>query len=160
VPILHIQHAGDATAPDGSPVKVQPSVVMQLTGPCIQVLIGLASSMVQTLTQNGQTVPTPRAGRALIDTGAAITCIDDDLARNLGLPVLDVVQMVSASHTTPANVYPVQIEVVGVGINVQVLKCMGAKLSSQGIEALIGRDFLANGLLVYNGVVGAITLSF
>lgn len=133
---------------------------MQLTGPCVQVLIGLASSMVQTLTQNGQTVPVPQAGRALIDTGASITCIDDDLAKKLGLPVLDVVQMVSASHTTPANVYPVQIEVVGVGISVQVLRCMGAKLSQQGIAALIGRDFLVNGLLVYNGVVGAITLSF
>ena len=80
---------------------------------------------------------------ALVDTGASTTCIDDALARQLGLPVIDVVQMTSASHAgTEANVCPIQMEIVGSPIRVNVPRAIGANLAPQGIVALIGRDYL------------------
>jgi predicted aspartyl protease len=109
--------------------------------------------------QQGQTVPNPESGLALIDTGASGTCIDNGAAQRLQLPVIDTGNMVSASHTTPQNIYPVLIEVAG-GIRVNVPRAMGAELASQGLVVLIGRDFLQHCTLFYNGPSGALTLSF
>jgi hypothetical protein len=54
---------------------------------------------------------------ALIDTGATSTCIDEAIAKQLNLPVIDVVSIASASHAdTKQNVYPAMIEVVGIGV--------------------------------------------
>jgi predicted aspartyl protease len=96
----------------------------------------------------------------LIDTGACVTCVDEDLAQQLQLPAIDVVQMSSASHAaTQQNVYPIEFEIVGAAIRINVPRAIGASLASQGIIALIGRDFLQHCTLFYNGVTGAITLS-
>jgi predicted aspartyl protease len=109
--------------------------------------------------QQGLTVPTPVSGSALIDTGASQTCIDDAIDQQLQLPVIDVVNMTSASHaSTQQNIYPVLIEVVG-GIRINVPRAMGANLASQSLAALIGRDFLQRCTLFYNGPSGLITLA-
>jgi predicted aspartyl protease len=109
--------------------------------------------------QQGLPVPSPVPGLALIDTGASATCIDDALAQQLQLPVIDVVNMTSASHaSTQQNIYPVLIEVVG-GIRIDVPRAIGANLATQNLVALIGRDFLQHCTLFYNGPAGAITLA-
>jgi predicted aspartyl protease len=97
---------------------------------------------------------------ALLDTGATSTCIDDTAARQLQLPVVNVVHVASASHaSTPQNVYPIQVEVVGLPISIEAPNAIGAALSPQGLLALIGRDVLQHCTLFYNGITGEITLS-
>jgi predicted aspartyl protease len=129
-------------------------------GPTIQIIASVAQVIADQLLQQGIVVPQPVPGSALIDTGASATCIDDAIARQLRLPAIDVVQMTSASHaSTPQNVYPVLIEVVGPGIRINVARAIGANLAPQGIIALIGRDFLQHCTLFYNGVTGEITLA-
>jgi len=135
-------------------------VVLLQNGPFVQVVVGLAQSLAEQLVQQGHAVPQPTAGVALVDTGASTTCIDEALAQRLGLPVIDVVQMTSASHAgTQANVYPIQMEIVGSPIIVNVPRAIGANLTPQGIVALIGRDYLQHCTLFYNGLTGEITLS-
>ena len=97
---------------------------------------------------------------ALIDTGATCTCIDDELARRLGLPVIDVCTIASASHEkSEQNVYPALIELIGASISIDAPRAVGAALASQGIVALIGRDMLQHCLLFYNGISGELTLA-
>jgi predicted aspartyl protease len=97
---------------------------------------------------------------ALIDTGASSTCIDEQAAQQLQLPVVNVVNVASASHSsTPQNVYPIQIEVAGLPISIEAPNAIGAALSAQGLLALIGRDVLQHCTLFYNGLTGEITLS-
>jgi hypothetical protein len=68
--------------------------------------------------------------------------------------------MISASHpSTQQNVYPVEIEIVGAPIRISVPRAIGASLVPQGINALIGRDFLQHCTLFYSGFNGAITLA-
>jgi hypothetical protein len=68
-----------------------------------------------------------------------LLAFDAAVALGLGLPVIDVVQMTSASHAgTQANVYPIQMEIVGSPIIVNVPRAIGANLAPQGILALIG----------------------
>lgn len=160
MPILHTQLRAQAKTPQGQVVEVSPSVVLQRQGPCVQVSIGLAQSIANQLLQQGKSLPKPVSGVALIDTGATSTCIDDGAAKQLQLPVVNVVNVASASHaSTPQNVYPIQVEVVGLPISIEAPNAIGAALAPQGLLALIGRDVLQHCTLFYNGITGEITLS-
>lgn len=79
--------------------QIVPRIELLEDGPCVEVLIGLAQSFAVQLSRDGQSVPNPVSGKALIDTGASTTCIDDLLAQSLGLPVIDEVQIRSASKS-------------------------------------------------------------
>lgn len=160
MPILHVQYDGQGHDLNGQPVRIAPQLALVQRGPCIQVTIGLSESIARQLVQQGEQVPNEIAGYGLIDTGASSTCIDDALAQQLGFPVIDVVQMTSASHAnTEANVYPIQLEIIGPGIRVNVPRSLGASLQPQGLVALIGRDFLQHCALTFNGFAGQVTLS-
>ena len=160
MPILHTQFEGEIAQPDGTRIAAPPPLALIRQGPVVQVSFGLAQSLATELTQHGLTLPNPTSGYALIDTGASATCIDDQLAQQMRLPAIDVVQMTSASHAaTPANVYPIQMEIIGTPIRVEISRAMGANLSGQKLVALIGRDFLSHCTLFYNGFTGQITLA-
>jgi len=160
VPILHVQYDSRGKTPDGNEIQVPPSIALLQHGPTVQIVIGLAQSFTDQLLQQGQPLPQPVSGHALIDTGASITCIDNSAAQNLGLPAIDVVQMMSASHDSiEQNVYPIQMQIVGSPIRVEIPRAIGANLAAQGLLALIGRDYLQHCTLFYNGLTGEITLS-
>ncbi len=160
MPILHTQLRAQVKTPQGQIVQFPPAIALIRQGPCVQVTIGLAQSIANQLLQQGKTLPKPVSGVALIDTGATSTCIDDAAAKQLQLPVVNVVNVASASHaSTPQNVYPIQIEVVGLPISIEAPNAIGAALTPQGLLALIGRDVLQHCTLFYNGLTGEITLS-
>lgn len=160
MPILHSQLTGQGQTPDGKQVNLHPAVVMPQRGPLVQVAITLAQPFAMSLTQTGKQVPQPIHGMALIDTGASITCVDEEAAKAMNLPVIDVGTMHSASHSkTPSNLYPVQIQIIGFPIQFQQPRTMGAALKSQGLLMLLGRDLLQRCTLFYNGLTGQITLS-
>jgi predicted aspartyl protease len=99
-----------------------------------------------------------QAGWALIDTGASSTCIDEQAAQKLGLPVIDVGFMLSATHEqVPCNIYPISIATPIMAFNIP--RALGAALAPHGLVALIGRDVLQTCNLFYNGLAGQFTLS-
>lgn len=160
MPILHTQLAGQRKTPDGKLVSIPPSIVLQQRGPVVQVSVSLQETLATALVQQGKPLPQPVTGWALLDTGASNTCIDDEAAQSMQLPVIDVGSMCSASHAkTPSNIYPAQIEITGFPIRFQSPRTMGAALKEQGILLLIGRDLLRSCTLFYNGLTGEITLS-
>ncbi|GIW41619.1 MAG: hypothetical protein KatS3mg076_2196 [Candidatus Binatia bacterium] len=122
--------------------------------------MGVEQHIAQQLLQMGQSVPVPVSGLALIDTGATTTCVDEAAAQRLGLPVIDVATLASASHASSQhNVYPIQIEVTGLPIVLNAPRAIGAPLASQGLLVLLGRDLLQHCTLFYNGLNGSFTLS-
>ncbi len=125
----------------------------------MQVSVGLENGMAKALVQQGKLVPAPKVGLALIDTGATVSCVDETIAKELKLPVVDVGKMSSASHTGhPCNLYPIQIALPA-GIAFNAPRAMGANLAPQGLIAIIGRDILQVCTMFYNGGAGQITLS-
>ena len=145
---------------DGTPFQISPAHALRQHGPLVQVNIGISKTVADQLLKQGTELPNSVSGNALVDTGASTTCIDDSVARQMGLPVIDIVAMTSASHpSTQQNVYPIVMQIAGSTITVEVPNAVGANLMSQGIIALIGRDFLEHCTLHYNGITGAITLS-
>lgn len=158
MPILHSQIAAQANTADGKTIQLPPATALQLRGPILQVSLTIEQNAGKGLVAQGKTLPTPKSGLALIDTGASNTCVDEQAAKELGLPVIDVASMQSASHEKHScNVYPVQIITPIVTLNAP--RAMGAALASQGLLVLIGRDVLQNCNLFYNGPAGQFTLS-
>jgi hypothetical protein len=108
VPILHIQIAVQAKSPDGRHVQVPPAPALQIRGPILQVSVTVEQNLGKGLIAQGKSLPVPKSGLALIDTGASNTCIDEQAAKELGLPVIDIGNLQSASHEKHAcNIYPV-----------------------------------------------------
>jgi predicted aspartyl protease len=157
VPILHSQIVAQTKTPDGKLAQVPPASALQLRGPVLQVTVSIEQNAAKALLAKGQSIAN-KTGLALIDTGASNTCIDEQDAKALNLPVIDVGAMQSASHEKhPCNIYPVQIITPVVTLNSP--RTMGANLAAQGLLILIGRDVLAMCNLFYNGPAGQFTLS-
>lgn len=132
-------------------------VALQLRGPTLQVTVTIEENAGKALLAQGKTLPTPKTGFALIDTGASNTCIDEKAAQELGLPVIDVGTMQSANEKKPCNIYPVQFTLPKLVLNSP--RTMGADLAPMGLLILIGRDMLQHCNLFYNGPAGQFTLS-
>lgn len=103
--------------------------------------------------------------RALVDTGAGKTNIVQWVLDRLGVsPVGQVLVHTASTGPAPvlADLYAVEISLGGetTGLLATDLEVVAAKdLSGSGVEALLGRDVLGRGLLVYDGLEERFTLA-
>jgi hypothetical protein len=104
--------------------------------------------------------PPSQLVEALIDTGAFDSCIDEDLAQQLQLQLIDHQRGSGIGGTETFNVYLGHIRIVELG-TIQYGRFMGVKLKagSQLHQALIGRRLLQGMLLVYDGRDGSVRLA-
>jgi predicted aspartyl protease len=161
MPLLHSQFGGQGKTQDGKIVQLPGPAGLVHRGPCVPIIISVPDQLGVEFAKQGRPVPTPISGLALIDTGAGSTCIDEDVAKKLGLPVVNIVNMASASHASnKANVYPAKLQITGLPMGISAPSAIGAALAAQnsGLVALIGRDLLARFVLIYNGAIGEVTL--
>lgn len=160
MPILNSRIEAQAQDQSGNPVNVPQQAGLQQIGPRIQVAISPLEAQLKALTDQGRTQPTPLVGWALIDTGASATCIDRQAAQDAGLAVVDSGPMASATHDNEiVPIFAARLDVAGIPQNIDANRAYGANLAPQGLVALIGRDVLANCILVYNGPDGSFSLS-
>jgi hypothetical protein len=110
-------------------------------------------------------VPAPVPVRALIDTGASCTCVDPDALGMLQLSPTGTAPMATPSTGDgihQANVFDVGLRLLHpkATLTMPNVAVVESRLANQGIQALIGRDVLANCLLVYDGQAGLFSLAF
>jgi len=98
--------------------------------------------------------------RALVDTGALESCIDSALAKALRLPVIDRQYLSGVHGKQKSNIHLAQIYIPTLKCNI-IGKFAGVHLSEGGQPhlALIGRTFLRNFTMVYDGETGSVTIS-
>lgn len=96
---------------------------------------------------------------ALVDTGATESCIDNKLAEELGLPVIDEMDM-SGVGGMRHNVYLASVSIPDLEF-LQYGRFAGVDLRDGGQEhqALLGRTFLQNVILIYDGLRAQVTLA-
>jgi len=142
---------------------------LQACGPILNVNIHVPSALAQNIAASGGTIPTPEAGLALIDTGASSTCVHEPVLLRLGLNAIGNVMSGTAAGQVQHNRYPARLEFPGEGIDREFASVTGVDLSGQVISlstgihpiiALIGRDLMADWILIYNGHVGLVSISF
>jgi predicted aspartyl protease len=131
---------------------------LALDGPLVEVTFGLLRSAQLALTSSDEPLPTPIRATALIDTGASGSVVKASLLQPLGLhPVGTVTVNTPTSHDVSCPTFAVQMTLPNGFVDVTVIE---APLDGQNIEALIGRDVLRHGLLIYQGITNQFTLSF
>ena len=127
-------------------------------GPTLRVRIGLDPAF-----RPGRRVPPtlpPDQFPALVDTGAAESCIDNDLATTLRLPVVDRKEIAGAHGSAEVNMYFGQIHVPRLRFTIYgMFAGVALRAGGQPHFALIGRTFLRSFTMVYDGRTGAVTLS-
>ena len=97
---------------------------------------------------------------ALVDTGASVSCIDSGLAMELNLPVVDRGDIAGAHGSGAVDFHLAQIYVPSLRWTV-FGQFAGVHLIAGGQPhyALIGRDFLQDFTMTYEGRTGVVTLS-
>lgn len=96
---------------------------------------------------------------ALVDTGATMSCIDSGLAMQLNLPVVDRATIGGVSGSREVNMHMAQIHVPSLAFTIYG-QFAGVDLIAGGQphHVLIGRTFLQNFVMEYNGTTGTVTL--
>jgi len=126
-------------------------------GPSLAVDIGFDASHHHAST----TPPTPGAKgvSALVDTGANQCCIDATLAMQLQLPIVNQVKVSGVHGAAMANMHLAQIHVPSLNQTIWG-HFIGADLTGggQAHRAILGRDFLRNYKMTYDGPSGLVTL--
>jgi len=139
--------------------KISP-LFLGKAGPRVQVEVHISPVLATYLSQRGEAIPAPISGEALFDTGASISAVDMAAITNLGLNPMGVASVHTPGGTVQQNLYPVTFLFPQLA-NIKAVfnSVMGSELKSQGIIALVGRDFLSNCLLIYNGPAGIFSIS-
>ena len=131
---------------------------MQAQGPVSEVKIAVPHQLEAALTSAGGSVASPIQVSAMIDTGASSTLIQEGIAQSLGLNPVGVTNITTpTSVNKPCHIYYVRI-IFPYNI-VQETTAVEAPLKNQNIRCLIGRDILADAVLVYIGYTNQFTIS-
>ena len=134
-------------------------------GPLLDILVGVSQAREEALKKASQPVPPLVKGLALVDTGASCSCMDPSIFSSLGLtPTGSVLVYTPSTGTTPHNAdqYDVSLLiplVVPISRRFSSLPVTASNLAHYGFQALIGRDILMTGLLIYDGQAGIFTLA-
>lgn len=141
---------------------------LQSGGALVTIVVGASGPRAVAMMNAGQPVPNPVIGmRGLIDTGASGTLVDTGLLQRLGLMPTGSIH----AHTPSTGVKPVRLNQYDVSFGIAMdrnivhvcqwtMPVIESDLSSQGLDALIGRDILARALMIYDGMQGRVTLAF
>ena len=103
----------------------------------------------------------PEAGHpALVDTGATLSCIDSALAAMLHLPIVDR-ELVSGVHgSDEVNVHLGQIYVPSLDfVILGRFHAVHLAKGNQPHRAILGRTFLRNFKMVYDGPAASVVIS-
>ena len=97
---------------------------------------------------------------ALVDTGATESCIDSGLAMQLGLPIVNQLLVAGVSGQLQVNMHLAQILIPPLKFTIYGAFA-GVHLAGGGQRhlALIGRTFLQNFVMIYNGRTGEVDIS-
>jgi predicted aspartyl protease len=128
-------------------------------GPTLLVNIGFDKAWVDA----GISSSIPIAGitdvKALVDTGATESCIDDMLAAQLNLPVIDKRQIAGISGQHEVNIYLAQIHFPALPFTIYgAFAGVHLVAGGQSHSALIGRTFLQHFTMIYDGKTGDVTI--
>ena len=136
-------------------------------GAFLPIEIHVPPQIADAMAKAGQAVPKSVSGIGLIDTGATLTCIQEDILVSLGLNPIGQVNAGTANGPAQRNVYPARIVFPTKGWTLDLAQAVGVNLTGQEIPtdppqpmiALLGRNLLERGVFIYNGIVGLWTIT-
>jgi len=140
--------------------------LLEREGPLIPVEVSMPTALEDWCVRQNFPIPAPEPGYALIDTGASISCIHEPILEQLSITPIDSIPLVTPAGDGRAFVYPTRVSFPA--LNVQgysINRVVGTQTdwttaSGKRVIMLLGRDLLAQFLMVYNGKFNQFTLAY
>ena len=159
MPISYRNFVNAADAPQ-SPGAINPEHLADV-GPRLPVQVAIPDNLAVALTGRGAPLPAPVDGYAVFDTGASVTCVDESILTGLGVSPTGSIDMSTPAGITKANTYACALHFPARPMpNADPIFVVGTQLQQMGYAVLIGRDFLSNMVLIYDGPGARITFAF
>jgi predicted aspartyl protease len=131
--------------------------LLVLHGPSLKVDIGLDRNYVAGF--GGRPKLDIKGIDALIDTGASEDFIDQSLATELGLPLVDRRSVSAALSTDMANVYMAQIHVIALDrVILGRFAALALRSNDFAFDVVLGRTFLRRHSFTYDGRTGDVVI--
>jgi len=129
-------------------------------GPILKAHVAVSEDLEKHFRSSKEPVPPPVEVRALIDTGAAISVVDESVIKQLNLKPIGVKAIRTASsYFEERNEYLVQLLLPNnLILSGSVLG--GGSKNDPNLGCIIGRNILSKMVLIYIGYCNQITLSF
>jgi hypothetical protein len=128
-------------------------------GALVDGLVGLSEPTLKGLRTALRPVPSPIHARALLDTGAEISCIDSSVVQNLGLSLAGTTFANLPAHggLTLGALYDIGLTILHPSnvpqnnLTIPTLCSLELSLAHLGYQMLIGRDVLARCRFLFDG---------
>ncbi len=142
--------------------------VLTSDGALVDVVVGWSSQNAQQQRAALCPVPPPGGFRAILDTGAEMTCLDTAVIQQLSLPVegVTITNVPAIGGLTYGMQYKARLTLANPSGNPQDnleldgLVVVELPLGTLGYQALLGRDVLAVCDFFYSGKGGTFTLTY
>lgn len=146
-------------------------MALMAVGACMDVEIHIPPVVADALKAAGKSVPPPVTGMAMVDTGATLTCANEDCLKKLNLPPIGTVTSLTANGPVLQNQYVARLYFPRMPATFnaafELIALPGSNLTGQKVPVvppqdlivLIGRTALARCILVWNGPAGYWSLS-
>lgn len=139
----------------GSPAPAELVERLKRDGALVNVQIAVPAALAKQLTDQGRPVPPPQVVKAMIDTGASISTVSDNVAAAAGLQQVGSVPIGGVGGTSTRPIFSASFGLSDYGISVDPIEIAGISLPVGGFEVLVGRDVLKALEFNYAGVRGS-----
>jgi len=138
--------------------------ILVMTGPILGVEVSIPKELADLLTAEKKAMPSPKAGYALIDTGATRSGVDHSIITELGVQPVGVAKTLTAGGEVEQNLFPAHFRFPGENIDIDFSSVLGVNLKGQHVNgqpiiALLGRDILSRFVFIYNGPGGFFSIA-
>jgi hypothetical protein len=139
---------------------------LQRDGPIIPVEVSMPAALEEWCVKNSVAVPSPISGYALIDTGASISGIHEEILTQLSVVPIDSIPMATPSGDGRMFIYPTRVSFPALNVQGYALsRVAGSQLGWQTSDGkkiimLLGRDILSLFMVVYTGHTNTVTLAY
>jgi len=134
---------------------------LQREGPVLSAVISIANQLEKKYAEQKLRVPEAIELKALIDTGASHSVVQEDIPKKLGLEPIGETRVntpTCSDHICYKYFLRMIIPVQNNSIYYEGV-FTALPLKGQNIDCLMGRDMLKDGVLVYSGCTNQFTLS-
>lgn len=142
-----------------SPNLQELAELLRRQGAIVDIAISTPQAAVQAQAQQGQAARPGQTVRGLVDTGASISTVSEEVAAQVGLVQTGTVQLggVGGSGTRP--VYAARMHLPQYGVTVDPIEIAGVSIPFADVQILLGRDVLRQVEFRYLGPAGSFGLS-
>lgn len=141
------------------PTGQNPAQLLKRHGALVDVEIGAPVERRAAEEAEGVVPGTPHLVKGLVDTGASISTVSDEIATAAGLQVVGTVPLGGVGGTSERPIYAASFRLPEYDIFFPAIQIAGVTLPVPDFQVLIGRDVLERVLLEYHGPTGVFALT-